>query len=124
MKILAQFLSSLCALGMLLAVVGAQGPKVYKPADGVTVPRLVKEFKPNYPQAAKAAKIQGSVTLSAIVLEDGKVGEVKVTRSLDTKYGLDEEAVNCVKRWQFKPGTKDGKPVAVQIEAEIRFSLR
>jgi periplasmic protein TonB len=122
MRTFARFLGSICALGMVVAV-GARDAQVYKPGDGVTLPRLIREVKPNYPQAAKDAKIQGSVTVSAVVLEDGKVGEVTVTRSLDTKYGLDEEAVKCVKKWLFTPGTKDGKPVAVLVEIEIAFTL-
>ena len=123
MGMLPRFLGSICALAMVVAV-GAQDTQVYKPGDGVTLPRLVRETKPNYPQAAKDAKIQGVVTVSAVVLQDGHVGEVTVTRSLDTNYGLDEEAVKCVKKWLFAPGTKDGKPVAVQIEIEIAFTLR
>ncbi len=104
-----------------MAVVGARDAQEIERA---TAPRLVREFKPNYPQAAKDAKIEGSVTLSAVVLVDGTVGDVAVTRSLDTVYGLDEEAAKCLKKWQFKPGTKDGKPVPAQIEVEIRFSLK
>jgi protein TonB len=70
------------------------------------------------------AGIEGSVQLAAVVGDDGKVGDVQVTRSLDTVYGLDEAAVECVKRWLFRPGTKDGKPVPVQVDIEITFTLR
>jgi protein TonB len=121
MTLLPRLAGVVCALGVTIAVVGARGAQEIERA---TTPRLVREFKPHYPQAAKDAKIQGSVTVSAVVLEDGSVGEVTVTRSLDTKYGLDEEAVKCARKWLFKPGTKDGKPVAVLVEIEIAFELR
>ena len=62
--------------------------------------------------------------MDVAVLEDGKVGEVKVTQSLDTEYGLDTQAVEAVKQWLFKPGTKDGKPVAVQVTIEMTFTLK
>jgi len=47
-----------------------------------------------------------------------------VTKSLDQKYGLDDQAVTAMKKWQFKPGTKDGKPVAVRVTVEMTFKLK
>jgi TonB family protein len=63
-------------------------------------------------------------SLAAVVLDDGKVGDVSVSQSLDSVHGLDEEAVKAMKQWEFKPGTKDGKPVAVRIHVQMRFALR
>jgi protein TonB len=100
----------------------AQEPQVYQPGNGVSSPTLVKEVRPHYPPEAKADKIQGTVLMTAVVREDGTVGDVNVTRSLDTKY-LDAEAVKAVKLWTFKPGMKDGKPVSVLVTIEIAFTL-
>jgi bla regulator protein blaR1 len=97
---------------------------VYKPGNGVTQPKLVKEVKPKYNRAAMERKIQGRIWLTAIVLENGTVGDVKVKQSLDKEYGLDDEAVSTLKSWVFTPGTKDGKPVAVEIEVEMSFTLK
>jgi protein TonB len=80
--------------------------------------------KPAYTQAAKDAKIQGVVLMAVVVNADGKVGDVAVTQSLDTKYGLDQAAVDAARRWHFAPGTKGGKPVPVQVDLEMRFTLR
>ena len=52
------------------------------------------------------------------------MGEVKVTRSLDAAFGLDQPAVKAMKRWTFKPGTKDGKPVPVRVSVEMTFTLK
>jgi protein TonB len=93
-------------------------------AAGVVMPRVLKEVKPNYTKDAKDAKIKGIVTMEVIVEKDGKVGEVRVKRSLDTIYGLDDEAVKSVKKWEFAPGTKDGVAVPVLVEIEMTFSLR
>lgn len=90
---------------------------------GVTAPEVVKEMHPKYTAAAKAAKIQGSVNLEAIVLADGSIGEVRVTKSLDREHGLDEEAIKAVKRWRFKPGKKDGAAVPVLVEIELTFKV-
>ena len=89
-----------------------------------TSPVLIREVKPQYTEEARRAKIQGVVEMAAVVLEDGTVGDVTVTKSLDQQYGLDDEAVKAMQKWRFKPGTKDGKPVAVTISVEMSFSLR
>jgi hypothetical protein len=47
-----------------------------------------------------------------------------VTESLDPTFGLDDEAVKAAWQWSFKPATKDGKPVAVGVELELRFVLK
>jgi TonB family protein len=52
------------------------------------------------------------------------VGSVKVLKSLNAKRGFDSAAVNAMKRWQFKPGLKDGKPVSVRITTELTFTSR
>ncbi len=95
---------------------------VYVPGDGVVSPVLVKETKPQYTAATKAAGIQGTVLLECVVLADGSIGEVRVTRSLDD--ALDEEAIKSLKQWSFKPGTKDGRPVPVRVAIEMTFTLR
>jgi bla regulator protein BlaR1 len=98
--------------------------QVYRPGNGVTQPKLVHEVKPVYTPEAMEARIQGHVWLEAVVLDTGLVEEVTITRSLDTKYGLDDEAVKALKQWRFAPGTKDEKPVAVRIEVEMSFKLK
>jgi periplasmic protein TonB len=51
----------------------------------------------------------------------GTVDDIKVARSLDAS--LDQASIDAVKQWKFNPATKDGKPVAVQFEAETQFRL-
>lgn len=104
------------------AVVGAQ--EIYSPGNGVSPPTVVKRVRAEYTQEAKDAHIVGSVLLETVVLASGNVGDVTVVRSLDPTYGLDQQAVKSMKQWEFKPGTKDGKPVAVRINVEITFTLK
>ena len=100
-------------------------PTVYEAGtSGVSLPVVIRQVQPNYTAAAIAARIQGSVLMTAVVLTDGTVGEVIVTRSLDTVYGLDAEAVRAAKQWLFTPGMKDGRPVAVRVTIEMTFTLR
>lgn len=121
-------LGVICALLLISVTAAAQATTdqpVYTGKDkGVTLPKVIKEVKPHYTKAAQDAKIQGVVEVDAVVQSDGSVGDVRVTRSLDEKYGLDDEAVKAVKQWQFEPGTKEGKPVPVQVTIELTFTLK
>ena len=112
------------ACGLAAAIVTVQAQEVFRPGNGVTLPVVVSEVKPDYTPEAKAARIEGLVVLDAVVLSDGKVGDVTVSRSLDSTFGLDQQAVKAAKAWKFKPGTKDGKPVAVRISLEMTFTLK
>jgi len=103
---------------------GGAGGGAYRPGNGVENPRLLREVKPAYTADAMRAKIQGAVWLECVVLPDGTVGEVRVIRSLDSTFGLDQEAVKAAKQWRFQPGTRFGEPVPVLITIELTFTLR
>lgn len=66
--------------------------------------------------------IQGTVRLLVIVGADGRVRDAIVANSLE--QSLDANAIEAVKTWTFAPGTKDGKPVPVQLNIEISYKLR
>ena len=108
----------------LVALAGAQDSTVYAPGNGVSLPQVVKQVKADYTDEAKQNRIEGKVGLEVIVNADGAVGDVKVVESLDTVYGLDKNAVAAMKQWQFKPGMKDGKAVAVRVRVEMNFTLK
>jgi TonB family protein len=92
--------------------------------DGVELPKLVREVKPEYTQAALNARIHGVVLLEAVVLTDGQVGDVRILGSLDSKLGVDDQAVKALKAWRFNPGTREGRPVPVIVTVELSFRLR
>jgi protein TonB len=76
-----------------------------------------------YPQMARDASIQGVVYVTFVVDKDGKIKDVKVLRGIGG--GCDEEAVRVVKNMPtWKPGKQRGKPVSVQYNLPIRFTLR
>jgi TonB family protein len=103
---------------------GGTGGGAYRPGSGVTLPSVIREVKPAYTADAMRAKVQGSVWLECVVMPDGSVGEVKVTRSLDPIFGLDQEAIKAAKMWRFRPGMRQGEPVPVIITIELTFTLR
>ena len=111
------------AAGGVFAQSGAQSGQKYKVGeDGVKAPVLIKETRPRYTDSAKARGVQGQVEMLAEVLSNGSVGAVKVTQSLDPD--LDEQAIIAVKEWKFRPATKDDKPVDVEVNIELTFTLK
>jgi periplasmic protein TonB len=103
---------------------GGTGGGVYRPGSGIINPRVVREVKPQYTADAMRAKVQGTVLLECVVLPDGSVGRVDVVKSLDSTFGLDQEAVKAARMWRFQPGTRFGEPVAVLVTIELTFTLR
>ena len=91
---------------------------------GVTLPIPILRATPKYTVEAMRARIQGIAMIECVVLPDGTVGDARVTRSLDRRFGLDEEAIAAAKRWRFRPGLFNGKPVPVVVTIELAFSVR
>ena len=86
-----------------------------------TPPKTIFAPDPMYSEEARQNKIQGSVVLWLVVGADGRPSNIKVSRSVG--HGLDQEAIDAVKKWTFEPATLDGKPVPVQINVEVNFRL-
>jgi protein TonB len=91
---------------------------------GATNPTLLRSVQPRYTEDAMRARLQGVVELDAVVLPDGGVGEIRVVRSLDRIFGLDERAIDAVKQWRFRPAAIAGQPVAALVRVELTFGLR
>lgn len=109
------FFVSLVVLTTALGVRAQEIPNPYRIG-----PALVREVKPLYTPGLLNRNVAGFVELSAIVLIDGTVGDVSVTRSLDPE--ADEEAIRAVKQWGFKPATLNGAAVPVTVSIQITFS--
>lgn len=99
---------------------GSESP-VFRVGNEVQSPRLLSKIEPGYSKEARAAKLEGSVLLAVEVWEDGIAHNIRVVRSLG--LGLDENAIDAVKKWRFSPGTKDGEPVRVAARIEVKFRL-
>jgi TonB family protein len=107
------------------AVPAANPPasNVYDPGNGVTMPQATRRVEPAYTAEAMRRKIQGSVLLTCVVRPDFTVSDIAVVRSLDAKYGLDQEAVKALEQWRFTPGRRNGRFVPVRISVEMTFTL-
>ena len=97
------------------------GGNVFHGGNGISAPQLIFRVEPDYTDAARKARHQGTVVLYAVVDSDGKVRDLRVVRALG--LGLDEKALEAVKQWKFRPGMKDGRPVSVAASIEVTFRL-
>jgi protein TonB len=91
---------------------------------GVVPPTLVREQKPGYTSAAMRARIQGVAEVEAVVLEDGRVGAVRILKSLDKIHGLDQMALDAAKQFVFRPATDKGKPIRYTVRILLEFTVR
>jgi len=102
---------------------GGTGGGVYRPGNGVTPPVALVVPKPQYTAEAMRARIQGTVWVECVVQTNGACSDLKVTRSLDQTFGLDQEALKAARQFKFRPGIRQGEPVAVLVTIELSFSL-
>jgi len=88
----------------------------------VTRPEKIAGPNPQYTEIARKARIQGVVIVEAIIDKTGVVTNVRVLKPLP--MGLDQAAVEAVKKWKFKPATLNGKPVDVYYNLTVNFRLQ
>jgi TonB family protein len=98
----------------------SSGSGIYR-GGGVSAPALIYKVEPEYTEEARAAKYQGTVILYVEIDPNGNAANIEVKQSLG--LGLDEKAIEAVKKWKFKPGQKDGNPVTVFATIEVNFRL-
>jgi len=86
-----------------------------------TAPVVLFQVEPEFSEEARKAKLQGVVMLYGEVDTNGRLRNIRVTRGLG--LGLEEKAIEAVKQWRFRPGTRDGKPVVAAASIEVNFHL-
>jgi protein TonB len=111
--------------GVVGGVVGGL-PDAPAPVQAVRVggqikePKKLKDVKPNYPDIAKQARVQGVVILECTISPQGKVTDVKVLRGIPL---LDAAAIEAVKQWVYTPTLLNGVPVPVIMTVTVNFRL-
>jgi len=93
----------------------------YRAGGRVSPPVLISKTSPEYAEAARKAKVQGTTTLYIRISPEGKATQIHVTKRLG--MGLDRKAIESIKKWRFRPGMKDGQPVTVEATVEVNFRL-
>jgi TonB family protein len=102
--------------------VAAAAPKVMVANTGnETTVEVISHPRPEYTPEAKQLKIQGDVVLEVRFSADGRCHVIRVVRGLG--HGLDEQAIRVAEETQFKPATRDGRPVDITTYYRIDFQL-
>jgi protein TonB len=84
-------------------------------------PALSHKIAPTYTPQAIQAGIEGAVLVYAEIGVDGRAHRLRVIKGLG--YGLDQQAIEAVRRWEFYPGTKNGVPATVPATLQVEFHL-
>ncbi len=101
---------------------GNAGGGVYRVGGGISAPVALNEVEAEFSDEARRAKYQGVCLIQMIVDAQGMPQNPRVIRPLG--MGLDEKALEAVRKYRFKPAMKDGKtPVPVMITVEVNFRL-
>ena len=98
-----------------------QEDKVYDPGGDVKAPKLVHYVEPQFSSSSKGAFVEGTVRISTVVTPDGVPTSMRVTNGVSAEE--DRTAMEALKQWRFRPGTKNGQPVNVRVTVEVDFHL-
>jgi len=116
-------LRAVALAAMLYVTVQAQRPAApaYRVGADVSAPILLHKVEADYTEEARAARLQGTVSVYVVIGEDGRAHDLKVVKGLG--LGLDEKALAAVAEWHFLSGQKDGQAVPVEGAIDISFRL-
>ena len=99
-----------------------RAPEIVRATGGkIKEPQRLAYVAPVYPEAARFAKVEGTVILEAVIAPDGSVRDLKVLRSQPL---LDEAALAAVRQWRYTPTLLNGVPVAVVMTVTVTFRLQ
>jgi len=111
--------------GVIGGVVGGTGPGLsdepLRVGGDVKAPQLTNRVEPQYPEAARKARMEGVVILEAIITASGSVEDVKVLKSVNPL--LDAAASRAVQQWRYRPATLNGRAVRVYLTVTVTFNL-
>ena len=90
-------------------------------ADLPVTPRKIGDLRPVYPEIARAAHVEGTVILEAVLDTSGRVTQLRVIQSSPM---LDQAALDAVRQWRYTPSLYGGHPVSVLMTITVRFTLQ
>lgn len=89
-------------------------------SGGVTAGHLIRRISPVYPQLAIVSRVEGDVTIRAIIASDGSIENLNVISGHPL---LVRAAVEAVRQWQYQPFLLSGRPVEVDTQIVVQFRL-
>ena len=113
------FLTGLIVLLAAAVHLSAETSEPLPVGGAVTAPVRTFAPAPRYPELALKAGVTGVVIVKAVIDEGGEVEAAEILKGLP--MGLNQVALDAVKRWKFEPATLDGKPVRVSHSVTFSF---
>jgi protein TonB len=96
-------------------------PVQVRVADLPVSPRKIVDVRPQYPEIARAARVEGTIIMEAVLDTNGRVTQLRVLRSVPM---LDQAALDAVSKWRYSPSLYGGHPVSVLMTITVRFTLQ
>jgi periplasmic protein TonB len=90
-------------------------------ADLPVTPKKIVDARPVYPEIARAAHIEGTIIMEAVLDTSGRVTQLRVLKSVPM---LDQAALDAVRQWRYTPSLYGGHPVSVLMTITMRFQLQ
>jgi protein TonB len=81
---------------------------------------LIRKVQPSYPPLARAARIQGTVLLQALISKQGTIEHLQL---ISGHPMLVQAAMDAVRQWRYRPYVLNGEPVEVETQITVNFSL-
>lgn len=93
-----------------------------KLSGALAAPSPLRKVDPKYPATLIAQRIDGEVTLYAVIRKDGSVDSIQLVKGID--HELDKNAMAAFAQWKFQPASRDGQPVDLEAIVHIPFRFR
>jgi TonB family protein len=103
--------------GVIGGIISSERVRV---SQGVSNGLVVKKVPPHYPEEARKGRIQGTVVMHAII---SKAGDIATLELISGHPALAPAAIEAVKQWKYKPYLLNGKPVEVDTQIQVNFTL-
>jgi periplasmic protein TonB len=91
--------------------------------DAVPLPRAAGDFQPPYPPQLLRTNVEGRAVVRVLIGADGRVKQVAII-SADDPLFADATERQALRKWRFKPATRDGAPVETWKQMTVRFEIR
>ena len=91
-------------------------------SPGVKPPKATHRERPIYPRSAFDDRVAGVVGLEIVIDAEGRLTHARVKSAPHPDLGV--AAIECARKWRFKPATKDGKPIAVMATMDVDFKIK
>jgi TonB family protein len=89
--------------------------------EDIGAPEPLHKVDPAYPASYVHDRVEGTVVLYGVIRSDGSVGDVRILEGFDSV--LDENARAALEKWRFRPGTRNGNPIDVEVVVRVPFRV-